>query len=172
MITFTDKTILLCLVILAIIIDLWKQRIPNILILCGLGVGILLSICNISNIDFVEKIMSFVLGILILLIPFSIGAIGAGDVKLLGLIGFYTGLRMIINISVISFVIGGILAIIFIIGHRLDKYKKVSAVFISFINSCSTKSFVLKDEKNIKIPYAVPIGLGAICVITFQWVII
>ena len=120
MITLFDKGILLIIIFIAIIIDLWKQRIPNVLILIGLTVGIIGMLFNVTAFNTLEKIAATVLGVCILFIPFAMGAIGAGDVKLLGLIGFYTGVRGVINISLISFAIGGIVAVLFIFLYRLQ----------------------------------------------------
>jgi len=69
----------------------WKTRkIPNWLISIGLLSGVLLNAINGGS-HFFQSILGLVIGIIVLLVPFACGWIGAGDVKFFGVIGALLG---------------------------------------------------------------------------------
>src|SRR4051812_25032563 len=70
--------------------DLRERRIPNWLILGALTGGILLN-CWRGTPQLLTSLEGLGLGIGIFLIPFALGWLGAGDVKLLGAVGAVLG---------------------------------------------------------------------------------
>lgn len=64
------------------------------------------------------SLLGFLSGLAILIIPFVLRGIGAGDVKLLALIGAMKGSTFALNTALYTFVIGGIIALIIILFHR------------------------------------------------------
>lgn len=102
-------TILMGLLLAAAFFDLRKRKIPNLLILAGavLGMARLIS-CR-------EPFLTYLPGILIpilFLFPFfSIGTLGAGDIKLFSVIGFFLPLRISMACMALGFVIAGILGV-------------------------------------------------------------
>ena len=87
----------------------------------------------INNINFV-----FTRGILfsfIILFPFyKIGVIGAGDIKLLSMLGFYYGFSETIFCVFASFVIGAMISIISFIRYK-NFLERMSYLF-SYLNDC------------------------------------
>lgn len=131
-----EYSILISILISAFWIDYKKQIIPHRLSLTLLEVGLVFTfIEGISNLNIViDKILGLVCGAVIFLCITYIGrwvsgkdSIGFGDVKLICSIGLFLGLRNVIAVSIVSFVIAGIVSIILL----LTKKKNVNE-YIAF----------------------------------------
>ena len=125
--------ILVPMLLSAFVIDYKLQIIPNRLNLTIFEVGVVFTfIYGISNIAIsINMVLGMLAGAGIFLLITLLGglfygkeAMGFGDVKLMGALGLYFGLSNIIAISIMSFLIGGILGIILIITKikKKDEY--------------------------------------------------
>lgn len=76
-------SLLLLLLAVAVITDLRSNKIPNLLIVIGLVIGI------VTTNHFFSSISIFVLSILIFFPAYKIGALGAGDIKCIAMMSFY-----------------------------------------------------------------------------------
>ena len=85
--------IALVLVIVAAVHDLREFRIPNRLIVAGIVVGVSVIVIRAFT---GEYIGNYILGTLV----------GAGDVKLLAVIGMLTGLEFVLQLMVVSLITG------------------------------------------------------------------
>jgi Flp pilus assembly protein protease CpaA len=104
---------------LSVLFDIFVKRIPNWLILFGLGGGLLLNaLYGLSQ--FYNSLLGFVLGIAIFLIPFAMGWVGAGDVKYLGVVGSLLGFQSLPRVLFYSALAGGVLAISFVLYNRIN----------------------------------------------------
>lgn len=83
--------VLLATLCLACATDIKSRRIPNWLILIGLSLGWLTLTAEQGISGWLDGVLGLVLGIALLFIPFALGGLGAGDVKLLGLVGALKG---------------------------------------------------------------------------------
>lgn len=113
--------LLIPMLLSAFVIDYKLQIIPNRLNLTMFEIGLLLTfIYGIVNINIaIDMLLGMVTGAGIFLIITLLGgliagkeAMGFGDVKLMGALGFYFGFSGIIIISLIAFLIGAIVSII------------------------------------------------------------
>ena len=84
------------------------------------------------------------LGMGLLMIPFLLGGMGAGDVKLMATIGALKGASFIFQVFLISAIAGGILSLLYLLYDRLKNGSWVGR----------------KALQTVCIPYAVPIGAG------------
>ena len=85
------------------------RRIPNWLISVGVFLGVVINgMAGVSQ--FFQSIAGFVVAIVVLLLPFALGWIGAGDVKLFGVIGALLGLRWLPRVFFYSAVVAGLIA--------------------------------------------------------------
>jgi len=157
----------LVIITLAIISDLRERRIPNVIILVGIFFAFINIILFNAPLPLGQYLLGFVLGIALLIVPFIFRGIGAGDVKLLGVIGLWLGTKDVLNVVIYSALIGGCWAILKLVGYRLHKYKNVKAVSSAFVNSVFTKNFISEDEKKIDVPYAVPLGVATVWVLFY-----
>ena len=133
------------------IYDLKSRRIPNWL---TLGTFIIILLYNLIFLKFSGALnctLGFLVGILILIIPYAMGGMGAGDVKLLGTIGSVVGFKDVISIFFYSAVCGLFLGLIWI----LCRPKHLKFLI-------TTGHFLPPVEKKEKVPYGVAILLGTI----------
>jgi len=152
--------ILVPMLLSAFVIDYKKQIIPNRLNLRMFEIGLVIAfIFGISNISItIDMLLGMVAGTVIFLIIKLIGGLfygkesmGLGDIKFIGALGLYFGFTNIITISIVSFLIGAISAIILIISKRkkTDEYMSfgpfiVIAAFISIFVPLETILYVLR----------------------------
>jgi prepilin peptidase CpaA len=160
---------LLILLTVSMVIDMRERRIPNLLICIGILSGLIFIILQLNDIAVLSRLSAFFIGIAILIIPFALGGIGAGDVKLLGVIGLFVGTRALINASLISFILGGVCALGMLIVSRIKQFKSISTVCVSFFNSLMTKQLLLGEEGKLALPFSIPIGIGTFVVVVFKW---
>ena len=119
------KYLILTPILLSIfVIDYKSQIIPNRLTLTVFEIGLIFTfIYGLSNIAIsIDMLLGMLAGGGIFLVITLLGgivygreAMGLGDVKLMGALGLYFGLTNIIIIAFLSFLIGAILSIIFLI---------------------------------------------------------
>ena len=125
---FTIKTlaflILSPMLLIAFVIDYKETIIPNRLNLTIFEVGLVYTfIEGITNINVaIDMILGMFVGAGLFLLITLIGglmygkeAMGMGDVKLMGALGLFFGLRMIIIVSLIAFLLGAIIGVIVMI---------------------------------------------------------
>ncbi len=119
--------VLLPMLLCAFVVDLKEQIIPNRLNLLIFETGLIfVFLYGINNINIaLNMLLGMIVGAVIFLIITLLGgliagkeAMGMGDVKLMGAIGLYFGMQNIVVISVLSFLIGAIISIIYMIVKR------------------------------------------------------
>ena len=103
-----DLTLLL-VSCLSAFFDAVTRRIPNWLIVIGATTGFALNAFHGGH-YFLQSLLGFVVGILVLVLPFSMGWIGAGDVKFFGVMGAQLGIVFLPRIFFYSAIVAGIIA--------------------------------------------------------------
>jgi Flp pilus assembly protein protease CpaA len=75
--------------------DLWKRRIPNALVVLGLGLGLWMAVQTGRETDALYGVaLAFAIGI----VPFALNALGAGDVKATMVVGSFVGPQAVTQI--------------------------------------------------------------------------
>jgi len=108
----------------------------------------------------------------LLIIPFAIGGVGAGDVKLLGIVGALKGSTFAVYTFLGMAIWGGIIAIIYLARRRqikatvcrLKQYLCLMPLGIEY-----SISNLNRQEISIYYPYGVAIGLGVITAYLGGW---
>ena len=90
--------------------DLKLRRIPNWLIATGLVSGVILNGYHGSH-YLLQSLLGFVVGVAVLILPFALGWIGAGDVKFFGVVGALLGVSWLPRVFFYSALIAGLIAI-------------------------------------------------------------
>lgn len=110
--------LLYIILLVAVFFDIRTFRIPNRLILFGLGGRIWYYLWMPQKQTLIFYIFSMA-AMFILLIPvYRLHAIGGGDVKLLSLCAAFTGLRSGLSIAVGALCFGGIFSILYLVYHH------------------------------------------------------
>ena len=102
------------------------------------------------------------MGFGLLLIPYMLGGMGAGDVKLMGAIGALMGTSFVLNAFVYIALIGGLISL-FIISRHMGIVNFLKALIFSLIiNKKDLGSILIDNKKKSKLsfPYGVAIVLG------------
>jgi Flp pilus assembly protein, protease CpaA len=111
-----------------------------------------------------SSLLGFVSGMALLFIPFALGGIGAGDVKLLALIGAIKGSAFAVTAALYMFIIGGAIALIIIIFHKetINFFKSLFCYLAGLIKGqhCKLKFSTTPFLK--KYPYSIAIAGGTI----------
>lgn len=125
---FTVSDIVLVLLLgLALYFDLTRKRIPNFLTFPALALGLLLA-AALSGLDgFLNSLYGLLLGAAVFLIPFALGWLGAGDVKLLAAVGALQGWQFVLAAALLTALFGGVMALIYLLitGRLLFSLKKI-----------------------------------------------
>lgn len=108
-------------------------------------------------------------GFAILLIPYFMGGMGAGDVKLLAVIGALKGTVFVLTAAVYMALAGGILAL-FVLLFRKGALNRIMQIFIFFgglRSGMKIPLFLEKDALNATYPYGIAIAIGAVAAAIF-----
>lgn len=125
----------------------WKERrISNRLVIFAFLLALLINTFTMSFQGLMISIGGAVVGLALLIVPYLMGGIGAGDVKLLMVIGSFGGISLVLS----GFICGAILGGLFAGGLLL--YNRVFSQNLKFI------------------PYAIPLSLGTLFCIFLEFV--
>ena len=115
----------------------------------------------------------FLVGLGLLLIPFMLGGIGAGDVKLLVAIGAWKGSMFVLYTGVYAGIIGGLIAVVILIKRKQFVFTIKNMLFhFTFLRGTSGSLQLSNESMNgVSIPYAVPIAIGAFSTLILEFYI-
>ncbi len=179
-----NEYILFSLLFSSLYFDLTKKKIPNFLTFPVMLWGLFSNTVTGRFEGFLFSSYGLLLGIGLFIIPFVMGGMGGGDVKLLGAIGAMKGAQFVFHAALFTVLCGGGLAIVFLIanGQLLSFLKKILAIVavpllnvlylkfgFSFLNRLSlffSPSEKKQEEKKLFLPYGVAIVLGTLIVLS------
>lgn len=174
--TFLPLTILCVLLALAVWNDLRTRRIPNALVFGGALLGLLLNaalpdgdglfIQVFGGIGLLKALAGLAVGLLLLLPMYAMRALGAGDVKLMAMIGAFVGPGAVAGITLLTLLAGGVLALVVAGVHgRLKPMLFNTWHMIKYSMLRSLAGEVPKMDAPAvasgRLPYAVAIAAGA-----------
>ena len=174
------------MVLILAIIDTRYYRIPNRIVYPGIAAAVFYHTLTLGLSGAIFSLTGLIGGIGLLLIPFLLRWIGAGDAKLLGFIGAAWGWSTVFEVFILATLSGGVLALGIIIANptllkRLIKNARCFFVnfFISLKNRVvlpigmgnsgaavvSTRETIEVDtimRNRTRIPYGVAIAMGVV----------
>jgi len=137
----TSISLLTFILFLSAVYDLRTYRIPNLLTYSSMFIGILYNIALKGVDGFFFSFGGIGVGIGILITFYFIGVMGAGDVKLLGVVGSFLGVKGVIGSFIFTGIAGGLYSIILIMVFR-NKFRGVfSNLYYSGVNLILTRKF-------------------------------
>ncbi|MEH7525278.1 prepilin peptidase, partial [Bacillus sp. JJ1503] len=106
----------------------------------------------------------FLVGLGLLFIPFLMGGIGAGDVKLLAAIGTWKGTMFVLYTGIYGAIVGGLIAVVILLKRRQLGFTIKNMLFsLVFLRGVRGSLELIGDKHGaVSIPYAIPIALGAL----------
>lgn len=161
--------LLIALIAICVITDLRERKIYNKVLLPFLLAGLVLNSVagGVSGLSF--ALAGTAVGFSILLIPYLLGGMGAGDVKLLAVVGGLKGAVFVLTAAVYMALAGGIMALLILFFrkgaiHRLNQI----GMFLGGLRSGMKIPLGLdKEALNTTYPYGVAIAIGALAAIVF-----
>lgn len=162
--------LLMILLVICVITDIRERKIYNKVLLPFLVLGLIihLAIGGFSGLGF--SLAGTVAGFVILLIPYFMGGMGAGDVKLLAVIGALKGTVFVLTAAVYMALAGGILALSVLLFRRgaLNRIKQIGMFFGGLRSGMRIPLALDKDGLTATYPYGVAIAIGAVAAVVFQ----
>lgn len=176
---------LLCALLLAAVwSDVKRRRIPNRLVLCGVVSGVLLNTVLPQGYGFVSALPGALgfwkalaglgLGFAILLPLYVLRAMGAGDVKLMAMVGAFLGPNAIGGAILVTFIVGGVLTLLVVARNgslRLLLGNLRTMLMLSFIKGTVLHQMPIVEAAPVsagKMPYGVAIALGTFAYIALE----
>ncbi|WP_249869048.1 A24 family peptidase [Oceanobacillus saliphilus] len=159
----TNLALILILTI-SVITDLKSRKILNIITLPAIVVALIYHCLTAGFEGFAFSGLGFLVGLGLLFIPFIMGGIGAGDVKLLAAIGAWKGTMFILYTGIYAAIIGGLIALVILIKKKQLGLTIKSMLFSLFFLKGTKGSLQISsnDDQSVSIPYAIPIALGTL----------
>ncbi|HNX29100.1 MAG TPA: prepilin peptidase [Syntrophomonadaceae bacterium] len=155
--------VLLLILLICVITDLKERRIYNAVLLPGMFFGFIYNLTAGGWQGLTQSLLGLLLGLGILIIPFAIGGMGAGDVKLLAVVGAVKGPLFVFYSTMGMALAGGMIALLVLI----YKTRIISDTvrFFQALRLMLTSGFKIIEfdfiNKNITIPYGLAIAAGA-----------
>jgi len=126
--------------------DFRERRIPNSLLFPSFLLALVLNIVISGSSGLLHSLAGAFMGFVLLIIPYALGGIGAGDVKLLIVIGSFGGIYFVLYSFLAGALIGGVLSFTILIFNKVSR------------------------KRNSSIPYGIPLSLGVLVyVISLHW---
>lgn len=166
----SENIILIAAVFSAAVFDYRSRRVPNFLTIPAVVVGVAAGFLQGGLAGISVSALGLALGIAFLSVPYAMGGIGAGDVKLLGAIGAIKGPWFVFATFLSAAIIGGIMAVFraaFIIKSSdmmvlRDSLKTV--YYTGALSDIEVPEYLRKES----LPYAVAISGGAIAALVME----
>ncbi|HEX6705500.1 MAG TPA: A24 family peptidase [Albitalea sp.] len=161
----------------AVVTDLRSRRIPNWLVgggmLCGLAVqaaapsGMGLFHFWWGGLGIGTALLGLLAGLALFLPLHLLRILGAGDVKLLAMVGVWVGPRLVIGTALLTLLAGGLLAIVMMLGTRTARRVLANVrvlLMTAFVGAQAGKPapMDIAMTSGVRIPYAIAIAAGAI----------
>jgi prepilin peptidase CpaA len=145
--------------------DLRSRRIPNWLTVPGLLIGVAANVALGGWIGLKVSLMGAGLG-LVLLLPFVLlRSLGAGDWKLAGALGAFTGPGRLLDLLLGSVFVAGVMALALVIykGRVRQTVRNIGHILVSLVTFQLPGSRVSLDNPDaLKVPYGVALAFTVV----------
>ncbi|MHB1651924.1 MAG: A24 family peptidase [Desulfitobacteriaceae bacterium] len=140
----------------------WREhRIYNVLLGPALFLALAIHIVQGGWVGLSASLWGTTIGFGLLLLPYLLGGMGAGDVKLLAVIGAFGGARFVLTGFLYGAIIGGIFsAALLARRHVLVATFKRYLLLLPFLSNLSILGEDMRAARQEKFPYGIALCLG------------
>lgn len=158
---------LLLLAGLAVLFDLRNGKIPNCIIVTGLGCGAAYQVLNSGPAGILLYSGGILLPVLIFGLFYYFRMIGAGDIKLICMLGGFLGPAECFTCIAASIFIGGVISVGIMLYHRsiYQRLFSFSEYVRDYLITKQWKPYLKDVPEQAKISFSVPVLLGTMVVI-------
>ncbi|WP_041790135.1 A24 family peptidase [Rhodoferax ferrireducens] len=165
-------TLLAVMLLTVVIADLRSRRIPNTLVLTGLVLAFIAHTIALASgsvplagSTWWAPLAGLLTGLLPLMPLYFLHATGAGDVKLMGMVGAFVGAPTVLSAVLYTLVAGGLLSLVFMLGRGVAAQTLANVRFLLTdwaLRASSGQGARLAPLQTTaaRLPYAVAIALG------------
>jgi prepilin peptidase CpaA len=159
-----SSVLLVLLLGICVVTDIGKRKIYNAVLLPFLCAGLIVNTITFGLQGLEDSLLGMLSGFGILIIPFLIGGMGAGDVKLLAVIGAIKGLAFVLMSALYMALAGGIMALLILLFSKGTKTWFYQIVYFFHGISHGMRVPITSDKGAMKktYPYGIAIAAGAI----------
>ena len=162
------STNIVILIILAIAVgtDLWARKIPNVLTVPAAVGGLVFHLATTGLPGLKSSALGLSVGLGVLLVPYMLGGMGGGDVKLLAGLGAWLGPMSILITALYTGVAGGLLALGVIVasgGKNFKNFNFMKTIYedlVCFITFRGSQPTAAGSSRGI--PYSLAIAAGTL----------
>jgi prepilin peptidase CpaA len=156
------NVLLLTVLAVCVVTDLRSRKIYNHVIFPALMAAFVLHAAHGGWAGIGFAAAGFAVGLGVLLIPYLLGGMGAGDVKLLALIGACKGTSFVLTASLSMMLCGGLIALVLIVIHK-EAWAWARYLIMAFYSFRYGVRLTLKgkmDALTTTYPYGIAIAAG------------
>lgn len=160
--------ILLALLVLAAVVDARNYRIPNAITVAGMVLGLLVTTVEGPGmlVGLGRGVAGLVLGLVALLPLYVFAIAGAGDVKLMAMVGAFLGVPDVLPALLFVVVTGGVLALGVVLRRGLTRRTAANLVLLVRAATATALTGVRGTDTRMvsagRLPYAVCICVGTV----------
>jgi prepilin peptidase CpaA len=168
-IQLTKVLLLMLLVMFCSASDLSTRRIPNAVLLPALVAALFLNSLAGGLTGLIDSVAGLAIGIVMLLPLYILGRMGAGDLKLLGVVGSILGAWGAIVAGFATMIAGGILGILYLawLLMKPDVIARMSHLASFFTGKEPPNVVAFESVRAAEIPYAIAIAAGTFCTLIY-----
>jgi prepilin peptidase CpaA len=149
---------------IACIYDVSASRIPNVLTFTTAALAIVFHSFAPSGAGFAPAILGIVVGLAVFFPLFALGAMGAGDVKLMAAVGGLVGVTSILDVALYGSLAGGMLALIVALRKRYLRQAisnvRMLATYWWVEGVKPFPALTIESAQSLRLPYALAIAAG------------
>jgi prepilin peptidase CpaA len=161
----------------AVWFDLRERRIPNSWVAAGLVCGVALQALapagaglfdrGWGGLGLLQALLGAAAGLALFMPLYVLRALGAGDVKLLAMVGAWLGPQLLLGATLLTLLFGGALSLVVMLASRSSRevLGNVRVMLTTTLLSAQVGRFATLDAPSasrVRLPYAVAIALGTL----------
>jgi len=151
--------------LVAAVTDLRSRRIPNWLTVTGLLIGVAANTTLSGWSGLKASLLGAAVG-LALLLPFVLlRSLGAGDWKLAGALGAFTGSSLLVDLLLGSVLVAGVMAMALVIykGRTRETMRNIGHILVSLVTfRLPGERVSLDNPQSLKVPYGVALAFTVV----------
>jgi prepilin peptidase CpaA len=148
----------------ACVSDVSTSRIPNALTFAAAALAVVFHATAPGGLGVTHAVLGLSVGLAVFFPLFALGAMGAGDVKLMAAIGAWVGWNPVILVALYGSVAGGVLALVVAARRRYLKQAfsniRMLGMFWLVNGLKPLPELTLESTHTLRLPYAVAIAAG------------